>query len=82
MNNSLVTKKSSDIEFCLVVLSTYLEHCVMQLSSTWSSAFHPWPLFMKGTMDNMYTGQWSVASLELTDVTEVIDGLHPGQKSL
>ena len=28
---------------------------------------------MKGIMENMYIGQWSVASLELTEVTEVID---------
>ena len=42
----------------------------MQLNSTWCSAFNTWAIFMKGTMENMYTGQWSVASLELTEVTE------------
>ena len=37
---------------------------------------------MKGIMENMYTGQWSVASLELTKVTEVIDGLHLSPRAL
>ena len=37
---------------------------------------------MKGTMENMYTGQLSVVSLELTEVAEVIDGLHLGARAL
>ena len=63
MNNALVTKLLSGIEFHNMVVSTYLEYCVMQLSSTWCNAFNAWAIFMKGTMENMYIGQWSVASL-------------------
>ena len=37
---------------------------------------------MKSTMENIYTGQLSVASLELTEVAEVIDGLHLGPRAL